>query len=306
MNLLETGAVASALDTAMILAKRLPGKLSESSRRLYTALSGAAVETSWRRGYSPTTTHVTMHCPLEQVARAVGLSRFAVYRALPALRDLGLIDYRTHKGVCRGETRNTGTLWQVRLTPDRGSAARLSYDDLKHQWRDLDADLRRGRLSYAVLRESAHTSENLLEIDMEAITCWTLPPEPNQNPVVSVCAAKARVDLESILDVRHTPRDERNQMVDLAAQALSEALSDTKGRGFYQKLLWQLLRASDRHQGDHFYSVYLVAVRARVDAREGFARRPGALFVSRLKDAPWWDEVMRGPPLRVGTVPLQS
>lgn len=44
------------------------------------------------------------------------------------------------------------------------------------------------------------------------------------------------------------------------------------------------------------------ARRAQVDAAEGFARRPGALFTSRLKGAPWWDEVRRASG-RVGLSP---
>ena len=75
---------------------------------------------------------------------------------------------------------------------------------------------------------------------------------------------------------------------------------------FYRWLLWQLLRLSDHHQGDYWHQVYEQACRARADAAEGFARRPGALFVSRLKAAPWWDDLRRIPVYRVGIAPLRS
>ncbi len=75
---------------------------------------------------------------------------------------------------------------------------------------------------------------------------------------------------------------------------------------FYRWLLWRLLRLSDQHRGDYWYQVYEQACRARTDASEGFARRPGALFVSRLKAAPWWDEVIRQAPTRVGARPLKA
>jgi hypothetical protein len=51
--------------------------------------------------------------------------------------------------------------------------------------------------------------------------------------------------------------------------------------------------------------VYEQARRAAAEAGEGYGRKPGALFVSRLKRAAWFDEVMRGAG-RVGTAPLKA
>jgi hypothetical protein len=294
----------SALEAAHVLTAQLPQTLSETAQTLCCALVASAIETAKRRGYSPRTTHVTMHVPLEIVARACGVSRVTAWRHLPQLRELGLIDYRVHKGTCRGETRNTGTLWQVRLTPTHGSKARLSFDDLKHRWRDLDRDVRAGRTSYAALKHTK--SPQVDSVNLESILAWTLPPETCQNPVTSVRFKARRVDLESVFDVRHAPREERGPMVELAAQALAEALADRAGENFYRRLLWQLLRRADATGEDLSYSVYLAAQRAHVDAKEGFARKPGALFVSRLKAAPWWSEVWAAPPVRAGVRPLQS
>jgi hypothetical protein len=108
------------------------------------------------------------------------------------------------------------------------------------------------------------------------------------------------------LDVRHVEKPERSAAVSLAAEAMAAALRDGGGVMFYRKLLWQLLRRSDAGRGDHWQAVYLAAVRASVDAAEGFARRPGALLTSRLKDAPWWSEVWDAPPVRVGVRPLEA
>jgi hypothetical protein len=107
------------------------------------------------------------------------------------------------------------------------------------------------------------------------------------------------------LDVQHVEKPERSAAVSLAAEAMAAALRDRGGVMFYRRLMWQLLRRSDAGRGDHWQAVYLAAVRARVDAAEGFARRPGALLVSRLKRSPWFDEVMNGPPVRVGGRPLE-
>jgi hypothetical protein len=95
-------------------------------------------------------------------------------------------------------------------------------------------------------------------------------------------------------------------MVELGAQALTQALADRDGVDFYRKLLWQLLRRFDATGDDYTYQVYLAAQRARTDNLEGFARKPGAVFVSRLKRAPWWSEVMRGPPVRVSGRPGEA
>ncbi len=111
------------------------------------------------------------------------------------------------------------------------------------------------------------------------------------------------MSLEAILDVRHAKKEERNQMVELAAVALAQSFNDAKSTGWYQKLLWQLLRRFDATGEDFSYQVYLMAQRARTDSIEGFARKPGALFVSRLKRADFYDWVMNAPPRRVGTQP---
>jgi hypothetical protein len=100
--------------------------------------------------------------------------------------------------------------------------------------------------------------------------------------------------LESLFDVRHAAKEQRAAAVDTAAQALAQALADSRSVDFYRRIVWGALRAS---QGavDYFQAIYQLAIRAQVDLREGFARKAGALFVSRLKDAPFFDELMRQP-----------
>jgi len=305
---LLTFAVNDAVSAAAVIAERTPETLSGTARRLYTALVATAVETSRDRGYSPGTTHVTMHLPLEVLADVCGVHRVTAWRHLPALRELGLVDYRAHKGTLRGETRNSGTLFQVRLNPVAGSKARLSYDDLKHKWRDLDRDVKRKRTAYRQLRDTLQQSENpsTTELDVSRLLAWTLPPHIAKPRLATDSCTGRQISLEAVLDVRHAAKEDRNQMVELAAVALAQALNDAKSTGWYQKLLWQLLRRFDATGDDYTYSVYMMATRARTDTLEGFARKPGALFVSRLKAAPWWDEVMRGPPVRVGTRPLEA
>jgi biotin operon repressor len=303
MVLLETANNAAGIVNA--LAERLPETLSSTAIKLFKALVATAIETAKGRGYSPHTTHVAMHLPLEVLASVCGCHRVTAWRNLKPLRELGVIDYRAHKGTLRGETRNTGMLWQVRLNPSVGSKCRLSYDDLKHKWRDLDRDVKRKRTAYRQLQDNLQQSVEPFtdELDISRLLEWTLPPQLTKPRLATDSCTGRQMSLEVVLDVRHAAKEDRNQMVELAAVALAQALNDARSTGWYQKLLWQLLRRFDATGEDYSYQVYLAAQRARVDTLEGFARRPGALFVSRLKGAPWWDEVMRAPPTRIGTAP---
>jgi hypothetical protein len=278
--------------------------LSTTALLLFRALHTSAVEVGAAREYHPNTSQVSFFAPVEAVALAIGRHRSTVYRALAELRAAGLVDQRGHFTTHRRQTRADGSVWCVRLHPGRGCRARLEHDYLTRQYRDLGGDVKAGRTVWAAMRQSKEfpLSEG---VDLNHILRWALPPA-RQAPDRVDCRTTARRDLEALLDVPHAPREARSAAVDLAAQALAQALSDRGGLNWYRRLLWQLLRASDRHGGDYWHAVYMAAQRAAVDAHEGFARRPGALFVSRLKVAPWWDEVMRAPPVRVGMRPLQS
>lgn len=301
MTLLEAS---NALDVAEVIIERIPHNLSRAAKRVYLALCGAAVEVGAERGYVSQTSQVSLFCPAEQVAAAVGYHRSTVYRAAAELVDLGLIDYRGHHTTLRSRTVSDGTVWCVRLQPVGGCKARLGHSDMKATYRNLAGDIEVGRTSWAFMRQSKDNPSKGL--DLQKILVWALTPVTEQNPVTNDCRMNPRQQLEALLDVPHAPVEERSRVVELAAEAVAMALNDRNGENFYRRLLWQLLRASQRAAGDHFYAVYLAAVRAQVDSAEGFARKPGALFVSRLKAAPWWNEVMNGPPTRIGTAPLKA
>jgi hypothetical protein len=121
-----------------------------------------------------------------------------------------------------------------------------------------------------------------------------------------VCFGAAKPELECVLDVMHAKKEERNVAVRLGAEALASALNDNGSVSWYQKLLWSLLRHRELTGQDYSYSVYLAAQRARTDASEGFAKRAGALFHSRLKKAAWFEAVMNAPPIRVGIKPAEA
>lgn len=281
----------SALSAAEVISARLPAGTNRTAVRLYTALVGAAVELIRRKGYSPNTTHMTIHAPVEQVARAVGVSRQSAWRHLPTLKALGIVDYRTHKANCRGLVRNSGTVFQVRLNPLSGSRCRLSYQDLKHRWRDLDRDVRQGRTSYRAMKLHTRT-DSTKQVDISIITDWSLSLTHSNPGISSVCSKGQRLSLESLLDVQYSRKEDKAKAVDNAAQALSEALADSQSLDFYRRIVWGCLRALQRGL-DLFQVVYNMVTRAKVDLQEGFARRAGAILVSRLKDAGLYDELLQ-------------
>ncbi len=295
MVLLETAD--NAVTAAEILAERLPKTLSKTAVQLYKALVATAVETARGRGYSPSVTHVSLHLPLIILADVCGVHRVTAWRHLPALRELGLIDFVSHKGTLRGETRNTGTLFEVRLNPSAGTKAKLSYHEKKHKWRDLDKDVRRKRTAFRMLKDRLATvsKPSTKELDISRLLDWTLKPDTSQTPLVPYGCKPNNPVLEALLDVAGAKRGRDTvQRVDTAAQALATGLADHSSVNFYRRLVWGCLRASQRGL-DVFPMVYQMAIRARVDRVENFSRRGGALFCSRLKDTAFWDEVMRSP-----------
>lgn len=111
-------------------------------------------------------------------------------------------------------------------------------------------------------------------------------------------AQKPSRPLEALLGLFRVRKNERREAVEALATTCAITLGDMDNVGFYQYLLWQLLRLSDQGR-DYCQGVYYMIVRARTDLQDGFARRAGALFMSRLKASEIWEEVKGVPPLRV-------
>jgi hypothetical protein len=318
-NALEVAAEQAATNTCERVIN--PETLSGTALLLYQALQATAVHAAAARNYVASTTHVTLHIPLEIVAQALGRHRVTVWRRLPELQARGLIDARAHKTTAPGcsaksDTVNDGTLWCVRLNPDEGTPAKLTYDDLNHDgWRDLNRDRKRGRTAHRAVKE--HREKQMQQskdspeegFDLQLLFEWSLSPFAERDPVSNDCCMderrEERRDLEAVLDVQYADKEERGEAVDGAARALAANLGDSGSVMFYRWLLWQLLRLEAAGKAAPWHMVYEQARRARVDAAEGFARRPGALFTARLKGSPWWDEVKRAPPLRVGMRPMK-
>jgi len=276
--------------------------LTVKARALYEALREVGRTVSDARGYHAKVSVVFFFCPGEIVARACGMARSTMYLKLAELRDAGLVEARAHYITYRGRTRADGMCWGVRLDPEHPGAVKVPYDYLKRSWRCLSADIEAGRTAYAqIIGQSKGFPGD--EVDTKSILSWALPLQQPSNHVKSLTV---RADLEQVLDVPYVDKQDRNTAVDGAARALSMGLADAGGLMFYRWLLWQLLRLEDRGQGGHWHAVYEMARRARADTQEGFARKPGALFTSRLKGASWWELVHSLPAYRVGLAPTSS
>ncbi len=296
--MLATVQVSNALQAATVLSEKVPKGLAQ---RVYRALLIPAIENARERGYvNPS--RVTFHCPAEIISTSLGISRMSLWRSVQVLRDAGLVDARPQKAKlsCRGgAVRNTGSVWQVRLTPNHGSKCKLSYEELKHVWRpNFNDEVRQGRGSHAAVKAAQGRrvtyKSTLQELDLDLLLKHSVDSKKHLAPVDSlVCNKPKNAVLEVLLDVSSGRRGQDTvQKVDLAAQALATALADHSSVNFYRLLIWNCLRASQRGL-DVFPMVYQMAIRARVDRVENFSRRGGALFVSRLKDTAFWDEIMK-------------
>jgi hypothetical protein len=296
--MLTTFAVSDAVSAASVIAEKVPKGLAQ---RVYRALLIPAIENAKERGYvNPS--RVTFHCPAEIISAALGVSRMSLWRAVQVLRDAGLVDARAQKArlACRGgQVRNTGSVWAVRLTPNHGSKCKLSYEELKHVWRpNFNDEVRRGAGSHAAVKAARGRrvtyKSTLQELDLDLLLKHSVDSKKNSPSVDnSVCNKPKNAVLEVLLDVSSGRRGQDTvQRVDTAAQALATALADHSSVNFYRLLIWNCLRASEKGT-DHFQTIYQMAIRARVDRVENFSRRGGALFVSRLKQAGLYDEILQ-------------
>ncbi|CAA9584296.1 MAG: hypothetical protein AVDCRST_MAG86-3266 [uncultured Truepera sp.] len=276
---------------------RVVGDLNPLALRIYALLNLLGCTVAHRRGYHRKASQVSYFCPAESICAHLGVSRGSFYRSLKELLALGLVDARGHKTTINGwAVRCDGTLWSVKLRPHKGSRARLSYNDLKAQYRDLEADIEAGNTAYAQTRQSKTNEAEL--VTTESLLTWALPSVYGQSPVTLTVASGERLSLEVLLDVPFIPKQGRREGVDRVARALAQHLTDEGSLNFYRYLTWQLLRLHQQGR-DYFLAVYQMVVRAKADLNEGFARKPGALFVSRLKACALWDELKEVALIRV-------
>lgn len=284
--------------------------------RFHNQLVLYALVVAIKRGYRKACT-LTVHTVMELVGYCLGIkSSSTLYSYLHALKGLGLIDFKGHVTTVSlesadGETyeanRCDGALLCIRLGGFK--KAQLTRFDFQEKPRDLQADMKRGHTAYRLLQQLEESQVLSQSVgDITPLLLWSSNPQQLfQTPLKADSSGLPTLvggDYPTdILDLASS-RD-RNHDVDLTARAIARCLGDAGSLGFYQRLLWQLLRAHDRGW-DFFGVVYHETVRVLADKREGYAKKPGGLLISRLKKSGCWEELWRDQDQWVGTRPTRG
>lgn len=282
------------LRAAERLTEGLVDRLSPRALTIYRVLLAVALQVAAERRYVVGTTSVAFHLPAELLAFELGeISRTTLLRYTNELKQAGLIDQRGHRTRFAGASRQSGSVWRVRLDPRRGSRARLTHDDLTHDWRDLEDDVKHGRTVFRWLQEQkasrvreggqSNGGRFKREPQTQTLLRWALKPGRLEFSTPLTVQFQPESQPYALLDVVSAPMEGRREAVERAAHAVASYLQDPS-LGFYRQLVWQLLRRRDAGE-DRVSAVYHAVVRAGVDAREGFARRAGALLTARLKES---------------------
>ncbi len=209
-----------------------PIEASRSDRRaaiesLHTQLVTVALAVKEARGHVAAG-QITVHQSAELLAEVLGLGDASLYRYLPLLRDVGLIDYRGSKSsaTVEGEscTRADGTLIAISLRPE--TWAKLGIHDFGN-YRDLDADRKAGRTAYCYrqqLRQSLKTPTG--QWSLKPLVIWALAPGHFYSLPLDVTLSLPTLALETILDVPSVDFSERCKAVELAAGAVAKSVAE--------------------------------------------------------------------------------
>lgn len=272
----------------------LAGDLTRRSHEVYSFLHLLCSASARSKGQSLLAYQITVFCPGEVIRDALGLAHSTFYDALGRLKARGLVDYRGHRTTLNSwGNRCDGTLFAVKLRPERAGEARLHYDDLKASYRDLEADIEQGRTWYRIGqsvtwgKDIRHAVRCLLSWNLLG---YTLPAvDPVEKPPFMTLQSAGSVEL--ILDVLLGPKVERARRIELAARAVVTALGDGGSLNFWRRLLRGMVRQADAGR-DYSTALHGAVQRAHADRVEGFARKAGALLITRLKQAGVYRELM--------------
>ena len=243
----------------------LDPKGRDAASRLARLLFDLALDVALSRypGHGRRVTVATLMLPTELLAAHLGVARETIWRALEKLKGAGFVDARAWRTTSKGETRAAGTLFAVRLKP--GPRARLTFDDFKHPWRDLDGDRARGRTAWAWAQAGRRPGYDVL-------LAWALGKRvaPGEDPAPPPA-------LDDIHALPGMLPHEAAGMVTALAEYLARKMNDDHSRAFYAKLLWKVVHLELRPE------VLITQIdRVLAEAKEGWARKPGAVLASRL------------------------
>lgn len=102
----------------------------------------------------------------------------------------------------------------------------------------------------------------------------------------------------ALQDVKLRARQERPRFVGRTGELLARALRDPGSVNLYRALLWGALRRKDRGE-DRFEALWNALDRVLTALQEGFAKKPGALLIARLRESGLRALLLEGPQYRV-------
>ncbi|WP_019011230.1 hypothetical protein [Deinococcus aquatilis] len=131
-----------------------------TARSIFQTLFELGLETVRARNLPTRPDVAVFHLPVELLASHLEVSRITIWRNLKPLIEAGILANRDHYDTLRGATAISGKIWAISLAPalvmaGKAPHVRVTKDDLAFQWRDLDADARKGRTAYSATRTEA-------------------------------------------------------------------------------------------------------------------------------------------------------
>lgn len=256
--------------------------LAPGPRRLHQLLHQLGQDTVAARAYRVTPSQVTLHSAQELVAAALGVHVVTIWRWSRPLIEAGLIAARPHYTTSKGSTRADGTLYCVALQV--GHVAHLAYDDLAHEWRDLDADRKAGRTAWKVLQGSDRRDIAEWKILLQR---WAVTPGHTDSPLSSSDPCTAPRTLQDVaytlpLVIEAHP-DKRAALVGILASQIAHLLHDQHSRRWYCSLIWTAYRAElEGRPGLQLLAAQLLRLASDLREHPGL-RTPGSWLAARLR-----------------------
>lgn len=345
--------VGELLDLKALRPKRGLGAGTDGIIRYVELLYRLTEQALKAKGYRCLPSQLGLHLSNELMAAQLGVAVSTIWKWNKRLRDLGFLDFDRHytgsldvrveserrrkvqalerqegrrapskapKGVrprtsprkARRDAVCDGTVYAIRLQP--GHTARLTYAELSHEYRDLDADRKAGRTAHAILgqaykialeeagREADQHGEKKwhgsypVKAEMyilQALTSWAVNPKQIQTPLSALDPCHFLEEgTETVQDVILTIElvetihpSKRTALVGHLAATLATCLKDEHSHRHYCKLIWEAYK--DTLEGRGGLRV-LAAQLARLDTdrREWVElRKPAALLAARLRSA---------------------
>lgn len=262
--------------------------LHATAERIFITLHETAIGALRAKGQPVSVSQATIHQPAEVLAAYVGVSIPTLYKYLHHLAALGLVAHRGHTGSFYNLHRKTGTLFAVSLKP--GHRAKVRYEDLSHQHRNLTEDIEQKHTAWAFLQAFKGQTKPKGRISQTHLLSWAVNPgQFSKSPVSSDPKTPLSDTVYSLELLSETHPSGRAKLIDSYAKALARGFLDSASLNFWRKLLWDSLKAEAQGQGA-LYQLQNALTRLQVDVQEWAGlRKPGALLIHRLKQAGLWD-----------------